>query len=366
MTQKALNKILKEEFMKRIFKKVLCTVFAMALVVALGIGMVACNKEAEPIIAVVAKGETHAFWQSVKSGAEAAGEKYGYRITFRGPTAESEQYVPEQREFVTQALNNKNTKALVLATIGTGFTDELVSAYDKGIPVVEFDSGLYNNGADITAGKDPTVSAVASDNYAAAGVAAQNFYDNQKEKIEAATTADPYVVCIIQHDSSQTGIDRANGFKDKIDELAKAQIEAGTFESYIEVKTNNAGEYKAALQASQTRAKPADAVFMCNEGVVNECYPEVTDNVSKYANIIFCGFDAGTNQIDWIKGKVSGAGKLIGSVAQDSFQIGYQAVEQAAFAIEGKTVTEKVGIKGTWYDSTNIDEMIENNIVYEG
>ena len=137
-------------------------------------------------------------------------------------------------------------------------------------------------------------------------MAAQKFYDNQKSAIEAATSGDPYVICIIQHDSSQTGIDRANGFKDKIDELAATQKEAGTFESYIEVKTNNSGEYKAALQASQTRANAADAVFMCNEGVVNECYPEVTDNKDKYANIVFCGFDAGTNQIDWIKGKVAG------------------------------------------------------------
>lgn len=353
--------------MRKFVKRVMCIVFAMAMVCALVIGMVGCDNS--PVIAVVAKGETHAFWQSVKSGAEAAGAKYGYKITFKGPTEESEKYVPEQREFVTQALNNANTKALVLATIGTGFVDELVSAYDKGIPIVEFDSGLYNNGADVTAGKDPRVSAVASDNRAAAGVAAQKFYENQKTQIEAATTADPYVVCIIQHDASQTGIDRANGFKEKIDELAAAQIKAGAFESYIDERTNDGKQYKAALQAALTREAnlgTADAVFMCNEGVVNECYPEVTDNLAKYADIIFCGFDAGDSQIDWIKGKVAGAGKLIGSVAQDSYQIGYQAVEQAAFAAEKKTVTKKIGIPGTWYDSTNIDEMIEKNIVYKG
>ena len=109
--------------MRKLFKKVVCIVFAMAMVCAVAIGMVACDKT--PVIAVVAKGETHAFWQSVKSGAEAAGKKYGYKITFKGPTAESEEYVPNQREFVTQALNNANTKALVLATIGTGFVDEL-------------------------------------------------------------------------------------------------------------------------------------------------------------------------------------------------------------------------------------------------
>ena len=111
-----------EENMKKFFKRVLCAVFAMAVVGALVVGMVGCG-EAKQTIAVVAKGETHAFWQSVKNGAQAAGEKYGYAITFRGPTAESEEHVNTQREMVTQALNNKNTKALVLATIGLGFKD---------------------------------------------------------------------------------------------------------------------------------------------------------------------------------------------------------------------------------------------------
>jgi ribose transport system substrate-binding protein len=58
--------------------------------------------------------------------------------------------------------------------------------------------------------------------------------------------------------------------------------------------------------------------------------------------------------------------KLIGSVAQDSYQIGYQAVEQAIFALEGKTVTEQVDISGAWWDASNVDEMISKNLVYEG
>ena len=58
--------------------------------------------------------------------------------------------------------------------------------------------------------------------------------------------------------------------------------------------------------------------------------------------------------------------KLIGSVAQDSFQIGYQAVEQAVMAVEGKTITEKVDISGAWWDATNVDDMIAKNLVYEG
>ena len=148
---------------------------ALLLVLVMACGLVACtntgsgSESGDKTIAVVAKGETHAFWQAVKAGAEAAGAEKGYKVTFRGPTSESESEVPAQREMVQAALNDKSVKAIVLATIGTGFADELVSAFDKQIPVVEFDSGLYSDGADITEGKDPTIGTVATDNYKAGG-----------------------------------------------------------------------------------------------------------------------------------------------------------------------------------------------------
>ena len=126
------------------FTRILAILLAVALC---SVAFVACNNNSNDgtkgTIAVVAKGETHAFWQAVKAGAEQAGKDYGYKVTFRGPTAESEEYVNSQREMVQAALNTKDIKAIVLATIGLGFGDELTSAYDKGLPVVEFDSGLY-------------------------------------------------------------------------------------------------------------------------------------------------------------------------------------------------------------------------------
>ena len=192
----------------------------------------------------------HEMIMRLNKEAEAAGAKYGYKVTFRGPTAESEEYVNQQREMVQTALNNKDTKALVLATIGLGFADELTSAFDKKLPVVEFDSGLYSGGADITAEKDPTVGGVATDNRAAGGVVAENFYAYLKNN---GLAVDGYKVGIIQHDSTSTGIDRAAGFKEKIEELAKADNIA--LDINVQVKANNAGEYKlnGKLEIIETR-----------------------------------------------------------------------------------------------------------------
>ncbi len=58
--------------------------------------------------------------------------------------------------------------------------------------------------------------------------------------------------------------------------------------------------------------------------------------------------------------------KLIGAVAQDSYQIGYKAVEQAVFAIENKDVEKAVEIGGTWWDAENVDDMISKKLVYQG
>ena len=341
--------------------KKLTKIFAVVLAIALCSCLFACGggtSDTKGTIAVVAKGETHAFWQAVKAGAEQAGKDYGYNVTFRGPTAESEEYVNQQREMVQAALNTKDIKAIVLATIGLGFGDELTAAYDKGLPVVEFDSGLYSGGADITKGKDPTIGGVATDNYAAAGVAAVNFYQYLKDQ---KVLANGYKVGIIQHDSTSTGIDRANGFKDKIVELAKA--DGYTLDVNVQIKANNAGEYKLGLTALNEWG--AQAIFMTNEGVVNEVFPEISDNAATYKHILFAGFDAGTNQYNWIKDNGANYALLVGSVAQDSYSIGYKAVELAAKKLAGETVAY-VGIAGVWYNAANIDELREQNIFYMG
>ena len=341
---------------------------ALALAMIMVLGLVACGNNETPdggeasgskgTIAVIAKGETHAFWQAVKAGAEAAGKEAGYDVTFRGPTAESEEYVPAQREMVQAALNNPDVKGIVLATIGLGFADELTAAYDAGLPVVEFDSGLFSGGADITEGKDPTIGSVATDNFAAAGVVATNFYAYLKDN---GLAVDGYKVGIIQHDSSATGIDRAGGFEAKIKELAEA--DGITLDIQTQVKANNAGEYKLGLTALADWG--AQSIFMTNEGVVNEVFPEISDNAATYKDILFCGFDAGTNQYDWMKDAGATYALLVGSVAQDSYSIGYKAVEMAIAKLEGKDVSD-VGIAGVWYNAENIDEQKEKNIFYMG
>ena len=350
-------------------KKMFALMLALAMSLSLLAGCGASDEggsdpapEEGKVIGVVAKGESHAFWQAVKAGAEAAAAEHGYTVTFRGPASESAKDLPSQMEMVQTALSNQ-VKGLVLATIGEGFTDMLTQAYDSQIPVVQFDSGIWANDVKALddAGKNPIVSSVATSNVDAAAVAAEHFFEAVKEDIAAA---DKYVVGVIQHDQTQTGTDRANGFVEKFQALADA--DASTQGKYViekEVKDGDANNaYVTALEA--LTEKGANAVFMCNEGVVKQVSDAIAAAGGKYDAMKFCGFDAGTKQIQWIKAE--GGAELVGSVAQDSYSIGYNAVEQCIQAIEGQEVSETVAIAGAWYDAANIDEMISKNLVYEG
>ena len=346
-------------------KKIIALLLALVMTLCL---LTACSKSSDggaaggKVIGVVAKGESHAFWQAVKAGATDAAAKYGYTITFRGPASESAKDLPSQMEMVQTALSNK-VNGLVVATIGEGFTDLLSQAHDSGIPVVQFDSGIWAADVDAlnAANKNPIVASVATSNRDAAGVAAEHFFESIKGEIAASEN---YINPVIQHDQTQTGIDRAGGFMDKFKELADADsTTAGKYTLELEIKDGDANNaYVTALEALYE--KGAKAIFMCNEGVVKQVSDAVAAAGGKYDSLLFCGFDAGTKQIEWIK-STSGA-KLVGSVAQDSYNIGYNAVEQCIFAVEGKTVSEKVDIAGAWYDSSNIDDMIDKNLVYEG
>ena len=349
-------------------KKFLALVFSLSLLVT---SLCACGTAEQnggndemKTIAIIAKGESHAFWQSVKQGAEDAAKKHGgYKISFRGPASETSQELPTQKEMAQTALIN-NPDGLIIATIGEGFTDILEQAYDKKIPVVQFDSGVWE--ADINAlnekGKNPIVSTVSTSNETAAGLAACNLFNAIKTDI--AASGGSYVVGVIQHDQTDTGVDRANGFIDEFTSLAdNALMTKGKyrFEKIVKDGDNN-NAYVDALNALVE--KGADAVFMTNEGVVKQVSDAIAANPGKYDDIKFCGFDAGTKQIEWMKSQSKAV--LVGSVAQDSYRIGYDAVEQCIYAIEGGKVAENVPVLGKWYDKENIDEMIESKLVYEG
>ena len=173
-----------------------------------------------------------------------------------------------------------------------------------------------------------------------------------------------YVVGVIQHDETVSAYERSDGFMDKFEELAEADDSTkGKVELKLQVKPDvNNNNYINAL--AYLREQGADAVFMTGEPVITQIYDNIKAGANQYDDMIFVGYDAGSRQIEWMKEHDKHL--LLGSIAQDSYEIGYQAVAQVIKAAQGKPVDAGITTPGVWWDIDNYEELKERKIVYEG
>ena len=355
----------KKEKKKKNKKQKKTIIIISILLCLLGFGLFVFNKskDEKDTIAVISKNETSSFWISVKDGCQKACDDYGYELSFRGPEGESPSYLPQALSLAKTQISNE-PKAIVASTICEGFVDILTEAYDLSIPVISYDSGIYE--ADIDAvnkiNKNPIVNLVSTNNYEAARLGAQNAYELVKEDI--INSEDTYIVGAIQYEQSSTAEARANGFIEGFKELVEAnQKTKGKCDYIIEVKPDQLNNnYKMALESLSERG--ASLIFIANLNALNQVYDAIEASNNHYDDIKFVGFDTGTKAIEWIK-KESGA-KLLGAIAQNSYEMGYKAVECAIKKCEGQEIKEDIYIPGVWYDVNNLEEMIEKGLVFEG
>lgn len=306
-------------------------------------------------IAVIAKGFQHQFWKAVELGTQKAGEEFNAEIIFQGPDNESA--IAQQVEYLNAAID-QDPDAICFAALDTqAALDSISNAQSKEIPIVGFDSGVPD-------APEGAVKANAStDNYAAAGIAAEKMYELIKDKV-----TDPQetvrIGVVSQESNSQSIVDRTKGFIDKLSELiGEDQVSVEGHQSLAnkvegakviidlaipaEVKDSDAAGVATALLEKNdliaiygSNEFAANAIITANEGM---------DELGA-DKIIAIGFDSGQKQIDAIKN-----GLFVGSVTQNPVQIGYQAVKLAVEAAEGKEVTD-VDTGALWYDSTNMED----------
>lgn len=331
----------------------------------------------KPYIAVVSKGEQHDFWQQVKLGANEAAAALSVEITFEGPASESD--VQDQVAMLNNAMAKKPV-AICLAALDTNAVmDQLQQCLDKGIPVIGFDSGVPQAPAG-------SIYATAStDNYAAAGLAAEKMFAVIKDKVMAATSAAPVAIVALNQDAaSESILSRGKGFRDRMIELIKG---AGIAESDIAVMGNPAyvdgptsGDvvviymYVPASTANVDTTNAATAVlnrvksdnvvgiYCSNENTAKGVLSATDDGAQlpvKYAGLTVIGFDAGANQKNAVR-----KGYFLGSITQDPYSIGYKAVSLAVKAYKGESVSD-VDTGAKFYDKNNMDDADITGLLYD-
>ncbi len=286
-------------------------------------------------IPVISKGFQHQFWQAVKQGAEKAATDLNVEITFEGP--ESEAMVDKQVEMFQTALD-KNPAAICLAAVDSqAFQPLLEKAKAANIPVIGFDSGVES---------DIPLTTAATDNIAAAALAA--------DKMAELIGGEGKIGVIVHDQTSRTGIDRRDGFVNRIAEkypnitIVDVQYGAGDH-----LKTADLA--KAMIQANPD----IKGFFGANEGSAIGVLLAVKE-LGMEGKIVVIGYDSGKDQIDAIR-----AGTMAGAITQDPIGIGYKCVEAAVKATKGETLPKFIDTGFHWYDKTNIDDPTIAPLLYQ-
>jgi ribose transport system substrate-binding protein len=290
----------------------------------------------EPYVAIVSKGFQHQFWQAVQQGAEECAQEAGARITFEGPESESE--VAAQIDMLRTALD-RNPDALAFAALDSQAAAPMMEdAASRDIPVVAFDSGVDS---------DVPVTTVATDNQAAAALAA--------EKMVELTGGKGKVAMVVHDQTSVTGVQRRDGFVEYIEENAP-DIEIVDIQYGGGDQLRSTDIASAILQANPDLA----GIYASNEGSAIGVVNAVQRANVKPDDLAVIGFDSGQAQIEAVQ-----SGLMDGAITQNPVGMGCQTVEAALAAVNGEELEESVDTGFFYYTAENMEDEEIASALYE-
>ena len=267
-----------------------------------------CHRQGEGkrVIAVIPKGVSHFFWQSVHAGAEAAGKELNVEIRWKGPAQETD--YSGQINIVEDAINRR-VDGIVLAP---SHRDALVPIVDRaqkeGIPVAIFDSGI---------GTENYISYVATDNRQGGVAAAERLAEKLGGKGRIAILG-------VKAGSVSTD-EREQGFQETIKQKYPG----------IQVVAFQYGESDRARSLDRatdmlTAHADLDGMFASNESSTVGCVQAIKQK-GLAGKVVLVGFDSSPNLIDDLK-----ATAIDSLMLQDPYKMGYEAVKAMVAKLNGQ------------------------------
>jgi len=300
----------------------------------------ACSKRASDgkvTIAVIPKGTSHVFWQSIHAGAAKAAKELDVSIVWRGPLREDEResQISEVERFVTTGVSG-----VVLAPLDeVALAQPVADAKRNGIPVVVIDSGLKGN---------DYVSFVATDNRLAGRLAGDHLARLLHDKGR--------VVLLRYAEGSESTIQREEGFLEAIKTHPGLQIVSANQYGGADVE----GAYKKseALLSGLKRGDGSldvDGIFTPNESTTLAMMRVLVDN-GWAGKVKFVGFDASDTLVKGMRD-----GNIDALVLQDPVKMGYLGVKTIVAHLRGNPVEKRIdtGVKLVSRDRMDDPEMQE-------
>jgi ribose transport system substrate-binding protein len=280
-------------------------------------------------IAVIPKGLTHEFWQSIHRGADRAAADLKEKgllvqVLWDGPTKEDEAQpqIDIVNNFVAQ-----NVNGIVLAPQHSKTMIDCVrAANQQKIPVVIIDSGLD--------APDQYVKYVATDNRNGGRLAATHLL----KVLRAEGKTAPRIVLFRYQSGSESTMQREQGFIDVIDEEIAKQKQAG--QPTITWVSKGELELGATKDQAEANARPLlsdkrdgiDGIFAPNESSASGVV-EALRSLGLNKKVKLVGFDSSQPLVEALR-----AGDIDGLVLQDPYRMGYLGVWMMVQHLEGRNV----------------------------
>lgn len=323
--------------MKKKWIKVLSLVLVLALIMTVLVGcggdqasQPSDKTEKEPEvkneesikIGVIVKALNSDFWKTVEAGSKAAGKDLGVEVEVLGPSAETA--VSEQVSMIEDQITKKVSALVVAPSQPASAIPAFDQAKAEGIPVVLFDTDAQ---------WEDKVSFVGTGNFSG-GQQAGEFIAGKLGKggkvvILRGAMGDP------THD------ERSNGAIEVLKEKGLEIVE-------IQPANSERGLGMTVMENILQAHDDIQGMFATNDEMALGALRAIQ---AANKEIITVGFDGSPDALKSIAG-----GELTASVAQNSYNIGYQGVVAAVKAAKGESVDKRIDTGTTIISKENVEE----------
>ncbi len=299
-------------------------------------------------IAVIPKGLTHEFWQSIERGAKRAGEDLTQKgiatqILWDGPLKENDSL--EQISIIDRNIA-KGVSGIVLAP---QHSETMVApverAVKEGIPVLIIDSGLKN--------QEIIVQYVATDNYHGGELAGQHLLKVLADQGKPA----PRLILFRYQPGSESTDQRERGFEDVVNKAIEEQQKAGKptitwlSKDKFAGATKDTARREAEPLLNNLRDKGIDGMFAPNESSASGTV-DALRSLGLNQQLRLVGFDSSAPLLQALR-----EGDIDGLVLQDPYKMGYLGVWNLAQHLEGYKIDPKVMSTGEYViTKENLDD----------
>jgi ribose transport system substrate-binding protein len=284
-------------------------------------------------IAVIPKGLTHEFWQSIHRGAEqAAGDLQEHQgitvdVKWDGPLREND--AQAQISIIDRNIAAGVSGIVLAPQHSEVMVPPVAKATKAGVPVLIIDSGLSAEGQALM------IKYIATDNYNGGRLAGEKLIRTMREEGNTA----PKVILFRYQIGSESTDQREKGFEDYIERVVEQQNREGqptitwlSRDRYAGA-TQDSAQREATPLLNNLREKGIDGIFAPNESSASGMLLALRSlGLNKRVHLV--GFDSSAPLIDALS-----EGNIDALVLQDPYRMGYLGVWTLVQHLEGKNVS---------------------------